>query len=140
MPIGRNTVLALIEAKYYWANNVALEADVYHDKAQTHYIFQQDHKAIEDIIDCLSLLIAGIQYLAWTFNPYSPYGAVPYFLRHHTGAGEEYELTATKICEAWMADDFKDRALTIAMIDRMRQLVWDEPFNITWAARPKLPE
>lgn len=50
---------------------------------------------------------------------------------------EEYELTATKICEAWAKNGFEDRDLTIAFIDRMRQLIWDEPFKVTWAARPE---
>ena len=50
---------------------------------------------------------------------------------------EEYELTSVKICEAWMQDDFKDRALTIAFIDRMRQLIWDEPFSAIWAGLPE---
>ncbi len=49
-----------------------------------------------------------------------------------------YELTATKICEAWAVNEFEDRALTIGFIDRMRQLVWDEPFYVAWAARPKV--
>ena len=50
---------------------------------------------------------------------------------------EEYELTAEKICLAWAKDEFKDRALTIAFIDRMRQLIWDEPFYVAWASRPE---
>ncbi|GAI19558.1 unnamed protein product [marine sediment metagenome] len=52
--------------------------------------------------------------------------------------GDDYVLTATKICEAWAKDEFHDRALTIAFIDRMRQLIWDEPFYVAWAARPKV--
>lgn len=51
--------------------------------------------------------------------------------------GDEYVLTAIKICEAWAVNDFEERALTIAYIDRMRQLIWDEPFYIAWAARPE---
>lgn len=47
-----------------------------------------------------------------------------------------YELTARKICQAWAVNEFEERALTIAFIDRMRQLVWDEPFYVAWAARP----
>jgi len=49
-----------------------------------------------------------------------------------------YELTAKKICEAWAVNGFQDRAVTIAFIDRMRQLIWDEPFYVAWAAKPKL--
>lgn len=51
--------------------------------------------------------------------------------------GEPYELTAIKICEAWAEDNFEERALTIAFIDRMRQLIWDEPYYVKWAARPE---
>jgi len=47
------------------------------------------------------------------------------------------ELTATTICEAWAKNGFEDRALTIAFIDRMRQLIWNEPFSVVWAARPE---
>jgi len=52
-------------------------------------------------------------------------------------AGDDYELTAEKICLAWAANQFEDRALTIAFIDRMRQLIWDEPFFVAWAAKPE---
>ena len=52
--------------------------------------------------------------------------------------GDPYVLTAEKICLAWAKDDFHDRALTIAFIDRMRQLIWDEPFYVAWAARPTI--
>jgi len=51
--------------------------------------------------------------------------------------GDEYELTAIKICEAWAKNSFEERALTIAFIDRMRTLIWDEPFYVVWAARPE---
>ena len=52
----------------------------------------------------------------------------------------EFELTYIKICEAWAVNDFEGRGLTIAFIDRMRQLLWDEPFKIQWAARPEEQE
>ncbi|GAI84898.1 unnamed protein product, partial [marine sediment metagenome] len=48
--------------------------------------------------------------------------------------------TWKKICEAWVKDDFEGRAWTIAIIDRMRQILWDEPFSIVWAARPERKE
>lgn len=53
---------------------------------------------------------------------------------------EEYELTWQKICEAWIKNDFEGRAFTIATIDRMRQILWDEPFFVAWAARPEEQE
>ncbi|MBA7680009.1 hypothetical protein ES703_88316 [subsurface metagenome] len=50
---------------------------------------------------------------------------------------DNYSVTWKSICEAWLKDDFEGRAATIAIIDRMRQILWDEPFNIIWAARPE---
>lgn len=47
------------------------------------------------------------------------------------------ELTYKTICEAWGKDDFEGRAVTIAFIDRMRQMLWDEPYSATWAAKPE---
>jgi len=52
----------------------------------------------------------------------------------------EFELTWKKICEAWAENDFEGRAVTIAFIDRMRQLLWNEPFYVAWAAKPSVPE
>lgn len=49
-----------------------------------------------------------------------------------------YELTWQAIVEAWTKDDFAGRAYTIATIDRMRQILWDEPFDVRWAARPEV--
>lgn len=46
-------------------------------------------------------------------------------------------LTWQAICEAWVSNDFEGRTWTIGIIDRMRQILWDEPFNLTWAARPE---
>lgn len=60
-----------------------------------------------------------------------------YWASQEGGEAEEYELTAIKICEAWAKDGFEERALTIGFIDRMRQLIWDEPFFVKWAARPE---
>lgn len=46
-------------------------------------------------------------------------------------------VTWQTICEAWVANDFEARFWTIGIIDRMRQILWDEPFDLTWAARPE---
>lgn len=54
-----------------------------------------------------------------------------YFSEHHTG------VTYKSICEAWGKDDFEGRAVTIAFIDRMRQLIWGEPYFVAWAAKPE---
>lgn len=64
---------------------------------------------------------------------FDPFVGIPYFLKYHTGG----EVTWQAIVEAWVKDDFEGRAWTIGVIDRMRQILWDEPFDITWAARPE---
>ncbi len=60
---------------------------------------------------------------------------LPYYLTNCLAA-DEYELTWQKICEAWVANDFEGKEWTIAVIDRMRTLMWDKPFDIKWAASP----
>ncbi|GAH51935.1 unnamed protein product, partial [marine sediment metagenome] len=50
---------------------------------------------------------------------------------------KEAAVTWKAICEAWIKDDFAGRMPTIAVIDRMRQILWDEPFFVQWAARPE---
>lgn len=52
-------------------------------------------------------------------------------LEHYTG------VTWQSIAEAWVKNDFEGRFWTIGVIDRMRQILWDEPFDLTWAARPE---
>lgn len=46
-------------------------------------------------------------------------------------------VTWKSIVEAWMKDDYAGREWTIAVIDRMRQILWNDPFNIMFAARPE---
>lgn len=67
----------------------------------------------------------------------SMFGECLYWAAQEPIGADPYELTAKNICEAWAKDGFHDRALTIAFIDRMRQLIWDEPFFVAWAARPE---
>lgn len=92
-----------------------------------------DHLAIGHIIDACTIFFGGINALARKDTNYDPPYYLPYLWRHCSG-----EVTAIAICEAWAKDEFKERALTIAFIDRMRQLIWDEPFSIAWASRPTI--
>lgn len=50
---------------------------------------------------------------------------------------DPFPLSYVDICNAWAKNSFRGRAETIAYIDRMRQLIWNEPFNVIWAARPE---
>ncbi|GAI30167.1 unnamed protein product [marine sediment metagenome] len=54
-----------------------------------------------------------------------------YYLENYAG------VSWKAIVEAWVKNDFEGRVWTIGVIDRMRQILWDEPFDLTWAARPE---
>lgn len=82
--------------------------------------------AVEDINQ-------GIRYFLSRSFIYDYKYTIPYWMSHFGGG----VITWKTIAEAWSADDFEGRFWTIALIDRMRQLLWNEPFNITWAARPE---
>lgn len=84
------------------------------------------------IVDTLEDVIAAVYSLVdLCSNEHDPPFGIPYYLKHYAGG-----VTWKAICEAWVKDDFEGRNWTIAIIDKMRQILWDEPFDIQWAARP----
>lgn len=102
---------------------------------------------IQDAIDASNALLAcqRIQYaLGRCYNivrflidheaAYTPAYPILYYFEHYAG------VTYQSICEAWFANDFEGRAVTIACIDRMRQILWNEPYSAQWAARPEEQE
>jgi len=91
-------------------------------------------KSLMSLIDGCQALGVAIDAMYLYNNAYEPRYAVPYYLNNHVG------VTWKSICEAWVRDDFEGRFWTIGIIDRMRQIMWDEPFDLTWAARPELGE
>jgi len=84
----------------------------------------------------LSELIEAMQWFVFGYASsfdYTMWGQV------HTGLiGENGGVTWQAICEAWVANDFAGRVATIAVIDRMRQILWNEPYYVKWAARPEI--
>lgn len=75
-------------------------------------------------------IITAIQSLAFRYEDCEPQYAVPFYF-------DNYAVTWKKIVEAWAFNNFEGRVPTIAFIDRMRQLLWDEPFSVAWAASPE---
>lgn len=104
--------------------------------AYMHMAFSQTDDAVDDLIDGCRYLVVVFNYLISKNTYYDPPCMIPHFLTHYVGG----EITWRAICEAWAKDDFEGRAWTIALIDRMRQLLWDEPFDVVWAARPSEPK
>lgn len=80
--------------------------------------------------------LRGLHTYVATYNTgLDPPYMIPYVLKEL--AEREVDITWKSICEAWVKDDFEGRFWTIGIIDRMRQIMWDEPFDLTWAARPE---
>ena len=79
------------------------------------------------------LQLQSAQYYLIAYNPFiDPAYSLLWYLENCVGG-----VTWQSIIEAWGADDFEGRKWTIAFIDHMRKLLWDEPFDITFAARPQ---
>lgn len=91
--------------------------------------------ALQRVSYALKLLIGEIDYPA---NDPPVIDAIYYnrFAIDHI-VFPEPEITWKAIAEAWIKDDFEGRMVTIAVIDHMRKLLWDEPFYVVWASKPK---
>lgn len=103
-----------------------------------------DHKAIQRSLWAMQHIVdAGLMMLGQGDAPANRNYlnmALQQAWEYTTEEMPEPEITAKAICEAWGANDFADRDITIAFIDRMRQLLWDEPYNVLWAAKPEEAE
>lgn len=88
-------------------------------------------------IDCLSIAMRHLTDCTETRWYKSHLYEAIYYAGQAGEAPPEYELTWRKICEALAKDDFEGRYWTIAIIDHMRTLIWNKPFNIIWASKPE---
>ncbi|GAI07824.1 unnamed protein product, partial [marine sediment metagenome] len=94
------------------------------------------HEFQRQLLNSVDALNNSISYLVSRNTPYAPDFGILYWVDNFVKA----EVTWKSICEAWVKDDFEGRFWTIGIIDRMRQIMWDEPFDLTWAARPEEKE
>lgn len=85
----------------------------------------------------LADLIEAMQWFVYGYS--DPFGSYVWYSSLLGLYNKEVEITWKAICEAWVANDFEGKEWTIACIDRMRVLMWDEPFSIQWAASPNAP-
>lgn len=90
------------------------------------HIVIANRNVLEDLIQAMQYFVYGydnsVLYYKWS-------------MLHYGLIDEQYELTWQDIVEVWIANDFEGRMVTIAVIDRMRQILWDEPYMVRWAAR-----
>ena len=86
----------------------------------------------------LSNLIEAMQH--FVYGQTSSFDYQYWYLIHRGLYDKEVAVTWKTIVEAWIKNEFEGRGVTIATIDRMRQILWNEPFSVAWAARPEEQE
>ena len=139
MAVTRAVHLARLESEFGEARDHWSDAITQANWAVTKYQQADYNAALSWIISATQSNTQCLGHLMDYNYPDSGDFSIVSFLENHTIAeADPFELTWQAICEAWLADDFAGRAPTIAIIDKMRQILWDEPFNIQWAARPQL--
>jgi len=126
--MGSGAVTSRLQAGY---------ADTDLDAAWIHWNSAEYPEAIEDLLKACDHLRMSCGYADYAYSPYHAEGACVWYLKNCI---EAPEITWQDICEAWAKDDFAGRVATIGFIDRMRQLLWNEPYYIAWAARPEQQE
>lgn len=127
---------------YFWAGVYFGWADTHKATAWSKWGANDDHGAIQSILNCLDDFLDGCEHIIGKAD--YPYDYDMLFMLHQLcwewGTEDIPEITYKAICEAWGKDDFEGRAVTIAFIDRMRQLIWDEPYSALWAGKPEEQE
>ncbi|MBA7609502.1 hypothetical protein ES703_16693 [subsurface metagenome] len=132
----KQTCINAVISKYESSRNRCNDAwDEIFD-AQTWWNMGLDHASLGHLIEAVDHNIYATYYSLCRNTFYTPNYGVPYFFTYHT-EGEPFVLTWRAICEALAKDDFEGRYWAIAIIDHMRTLIWDKPFNIIWATKPE---
>lgn len=126
------TVFNRAVQRYGYAEGSYTVGRSYWEDADAYYDAANDHAALGSLIYAVMYnLDACLQLLAIAPCDDPDY-SVLWCLKN---IGKQ--ITWRSICEAWAANDFEGRMVTIAFIDRMRQLLWNEPYSAQWAARPE---
>ncbi|MBA7526369.1 hypothetical protein ES705_18531 [subsurface metagenome] len=105
-------------------------------EAYTHYLGGEVLSCLYDTLWALGETNTAVGHLIFKSTGCQRNADILHYLDYFAGG----EVTYQAICEAWGRDDFEGRAVTIAFIDRMRQLLWNEPFSAVFAAKPEEQE
>lgn len=136
--------MALIDRIYTlnsWANESRILLSNVEDNLDWRVPSQYDksqHGGIGFIAVANRLVLSElIEAMQWFVYGYSDTFDYVYWGNVHVGLYDRAEpLTWKSICEALITNDFEGSYWFISIIDRMRQLIWDEPYKIQWAAKP----
>ncbi|MBA7713002.1 hypothetical protein ES703_121997 [subsurface metagenome] len=114
------------------------DAKTWVENAQAYRLDNNLPAAIESLEKCVKFICKAVSWM----NCNDDWPVSPPFLPIILATCWEYEnetmpeVTWQGICAAWANNNFEGKEWTVACIDRMRTLMWDEPFNIKWAASP----
>ncbi len=137
MPPTKEQHLAQLAADFAAAWDKADDADGWVDLGYAKWSIGQDHNSLNYLFGAVAWIVDALFLIIHKNYPDWGWYSIPRFLEEYVVEPEPVELTWKTICEAWAKDDFEGRFHTIAFIDRMRQIIWDEPFNVIWAAKPE---
>ena len=141
MALSWERIVEYIESDYTMADLRLGMSITHRAQAYTQYSAGDALRCCGKLIDCLEDLHTAFQSMLTERNyghTYSTYGIpLSSYLLTDPDYAPDFPTSWKSIVEAWIRDDFEGRAYTIATIDRMRQICWDEPFYIKWAARPE---
>ncbi|GAG78716.1 unnamed protein product, partial [marine sediment metagenome] len=133
---SRDELLDRLDSHYSTAQSKYYSSITSQGNAYTHYVGGEFWDCIYDILLSLMYTNDAIGYLAFQSSGCLREADIIHYLDKFAGG----EITYKEICEAWGKDDFEGRVATIAFIDRMRQLLWDEPYQVLWAKKPEEQE
>ncbi len=123
--------LASLDDNYSTAQGYIFNCLMAESAAYGHYLAGEALDAIYDTLLAIAYLRQSMSWITFQTSGNDYNADIIHYLANYAG------VTWQSIVEAWVKDDFKGRFWTIGVIDRMRQIMWDEPFDLTWAARPE---
>ena len=127
---------------WFWAWTELVDAKADITSAWVFWGIPNDHLCLQRVLWALDHFIDGVLLM----NSHAGSTSYQNYLRAAMVKAWEYEtetlpeVTWESIVEAWMKNDYEGRVWIIGVIDRMRQILWDEPFNVIWAAEPEKQE
>jgi len=141
MATGYDALIAELESKYQTAEGYTSAARGYLQHAQAHWDINQDHEAIDALIDAVfennqaleKILCQG--FYGWPGTGHALTDALdrdkacPFITE-----APPSEVTMDDVLSAMITSDFDQLQKFIGLVDAYRVALWHEPFNIEFYA------
>lgn len=133
-----DTLIAVLTDKYDDATNDYVAANSYWNQAVNHYLANQDHEAIYDILQCLfEMLEGGGRILALGFYGWNgATHALTTALDRNKACPFDGEVTIgmDDILSAMITATDEEYQYFIGLVDAYRVALWNKPFNAEFYA------